>query len=265
MSKYISISIPQPCSQNWDDMTANHEGRFCNSCQKTVVDFTAMSDTQVLNFINSNADKTCGIFYENQLEKQMLVPRKPLPWLKYFFTITLPAFLLSQKANAQKIIEKNKIEITKSNKSAVEPLEKKDTVQNLDTVVVRSYATNRIGGKIMTRCGTQSTLMGSVYSKASIIKVEDKKHTSVNEITIYPNPIASNTRMNINWVNPVYNNQQIEIFNAVGVLMQKEIIALNTKTNSSSFMLHQLIKGFYIIRITDVKTQAKMSKEFILL
>jgi hypothetical protein len=37
------LQIPNPCHESWDAMTPNHQGRHCASCDKTVVDVTAMA------------------------------------------------------------------------------------------------------------------------------------------------------------------------------------------------------------------------------
>ena len=42
MERNFKITIPQPCHENWDQMTPKDNGRFCLSCSKTVVDFTSM-------------------------------------------------------------------------------------------------------------------------------------------------------------------------------------------------------------------------------
>ena len=32
------ITIPKPCNKDWNSMSPNKKGRFCNSCSKTVID-----------------------------------------------------------------------------------------------------------------------------------------------------------------------------------------------------------------------------------
>ena len=102
MGKQIHLSIADPCHENWDSMTTAEQGRFCASCQKQVVDFTNMTDTQLADFFKTKATgSTCGRFYGDQLNRSIQVPRKTIPWIKYFFQIALPAFLMSAKASAQ--------------------------------------------------------------------------------------------------------------------------------------------------------------------
>jgi hypothetical protein len=64
----IKIHIPEPCTENWDAMTPNTQGRFCGSCQKTVVDFTQQSDYDIAQFLGKpeNAD-ACGRFTVEQI------------------------------------------------------------------------------------------------------------------------------------------------------------------------------------------------------
>jgi hypothetical protein len=36
----LYLSIPAPCEQSWNDMQPALGGRHCNSCSKTIVDFS---------------------------------------------------------------------------------------------------------------------------------------------------------------------------------------------------------------------------------
>ena len=61
-----------------------------------------MTDRQIAQFFKRPISSVCGHFYQNQLNKDIELPKKRIPWLKYFFQFTLPAFLVSMKSNAQK-------------------------------------------------------------------------------------------------------------------------------------------------------------------
>ena len=43
-----NYSIPNPCSEDWNTMTPDDNGRFCGSCQKVVIDFTTYSTHEIL-------------------------------------------------------------------------------------------------------------------------------------------------------------------------------------------------------------------------
>lgn len=101
LMKKIMLSISNPCHERWDQMTQVEKGKFCASCQKTVVDFTGMNDRQLAEFFKKANDSTCGLFYQDQLNRNITVPRKRIPWIKYFFQFSLPAFLVSIKTYGQ--------------------------------------------------------------------------------------------------------------------------------------------------------------------
>src|SRR5688572_18266689 len=99
MRKQIQLNIPNPCHENWDQMTPMDKarpedqvgrGRFCGSCQKQVVDFTTMSDEQLVLFFkkqiqsSSGEGSVCGRFMQDQLDRSIDIPKKQIPWVKYF-------------------------------------------------------------------------------------------------------------------------------------------------------------------------------------
>jgi len=75
----IKITIPKPCHENWDEMLPAAKGRHCLSCQKTVVDFTSMSDGDILKQLKKAAAhrpgaELCGRFMPDQLNRQLVPP-----------------------------------------------------------------------------------------------------------------------------------------------------------------------------------------------
>ncbi len=114
MAKQLQLTIPEPCHEGWDKMTPSEKGRFCDSCQKQVIDFSVMSDRQMAEFFKKPPKgSVCGHFTTDQLDRSIDIPKKRIPWVRYFFQITLPAFLLSIKASAQKTPAKAKTSSTK--------------------------------------------------------------------------------------------------------------------------------------------------------
>ena len=110
MSKKLQLTIAEPCHENWENMSPVDKGKFCGSCQKQVVDFSDMSDRQVAEFFKKpTTGSVCGRFMTDQLDRDIEIPRKRIPWVKYFFQFALPAFLLSIKASAQKTQGKIKV------------------------------------------------------------------------------------------------------------------------------------------------------------
>jgi hypothetical protein len=101
MPTSLRLNIAEPCQENWQQMTPQEQGRFCGSCQKTVVDFTMMGDQEVLNYFLKANHKVCGRFANDQLNKELVVTekKKRFSWA-YAWNVLLATFLLTE-ANAQ--------------------------------------------------------------------------------------------------------------------------------------------------------------------
>lgn len=65
------VNVAQPCHENWNQMTPEAQGRFCGSCSKIVVDFTNMTDHEVIAFFEQSKGKTCGRFTKDQLARPL--------------------------------------------------------------------------------------------------------------------------------------------------------------------------------------------------
>ncbi len=103
----FQLEIPKPCTQNWDAMTPSQQGRFCNSCAKVVVDFTTMSDEEVLNFFKKKKEEeVCGRMAEDQIERAFIPIKKEKKnsWLWKIAASVM--FFFSVKLNAQKLLGK---------------------------------------------------------------------------------------------------------------------------------------------------------------
>jgi hypothetical protein len=63
------LKIDKPCGQEWTSMTKNDIGKFCSHCSKTVIDFTQLTDNEILKIIELNSDKLCGRLTQAQLNR----------------------------------------------------------------------------------------------------------------------------------------------------------------------------------------------------
>jgi hypothetical protein len=91
MKQKIQISIPEPCHKGWQNMTPVEKGRFCASCQKTVLDFTHLSDNEIINLVSKN-DALCGRINVSQLNRNLIETKTKSNYFGYFATSVL-AFL----------------------------------------------------------------------------------------------------------------------------------------------------------------------------
>ena len=98
----FTFEIPSPCHEKWGNMHKKPTGRFCENCQKTVVDFSQMSDREVAAFFKKAAGSTCGRFRNDQLQRQVHFER-PVSFLGKWRSLGLlvPGLIFSSMASAQ--------------------------------------------------------------------------------------------------------------------------------------------------------------------
>jgi hypothetical protein len=66
MNPIQNISIPSACHELWNNMLPAEGGRHCGQCCKTVVNFAAMTDNEIISYLASNK-AVCGRFETSQL------------------------------------------------------------------------------------------------------------------------------------------------------------------------------------------------------
>ena len=67
----IILQVKESCTADWGKMTAQEQGRFCGKCEKVVVDFSEMSDQEIVDQIKKSSKGLCGRFYEDQLLREL--------------------------------------------------------------------------------------------------------------------------------------------------------------------------------------------------
>lgn len=101
--KRLYLDVPLPCHADWAAMQPNAQGRHCLECNKDVVDFSGMSDADILNFFTKAKGETCGRFAGDQLRRAIVPPAAPAR--KRLWVLMLSVFVSWfgwSKVNAQK-------------------------------------------------------------------------------------------------------------------------------------------------------------------
>lgn len=101
----FTITIPEPCNEVWDDMREVDDlHRHCNACERTLTDFSVMTDEEIVIFFKQHNGKVCGRFRKDQVDR----PFTPLAahttkakWWKA--AALLPLSLFSKNAGAQQL------------------------------------------------------------------------------------------------------------------------------------------------------------------
>ena len=65
-----NINIPEPCSEDWNEMTPNEKGAFCQKCALDVYDFTNKSASEIREVLTLNmANPVCMRIEPRQLDE----------------------------------------------------------------------------------------------------------------------------------------------------------------------------------------------------
>ncbi len=95
MKKSITITIPEPCHEDWSKMTPTEKGKFCGVCTKEVFDFTTSNDEELIKRLDAGKS-LCGRFNKSQLDREVKLERKSgNSLLPYAASLLLPLSILS--------------------------------------------------------------------------------------------------------------------------------------------------------------------------
>ena len=61
------FTIAEPCHEDWNKMTADEKGKFCDVCSKCVFDLTKKSQPEILEIYQQNKGNVCGRVTSSQL------------------------------------------------------------------------------------------------------------------------------------------------------------------------------------------------------
>jgi hypothetical protein len=138
MKKKLTLSISQPCQEKWETFTPAAKGGFCGSCSKVVVDFTKMSDVEILEFFMQKPNNACGRFRPVQLTtysySNTLKINPGVTFLKAGFLSVL--FLLVGKPTFAQTQKKTKTEIVDHRRNSVDVISTQDAEHTIKGVVL---------------------------------------------------------------------------------------------------------------------------------
>ncbi|GAB3525160.1 carboxypeptidase-like regulatory domain-containing protein [Emticicia fontis] len=108
MKQSFQLNIENPCQEQWESFTPTATGGFCASCQKNVIDFSQMTESQFVAFFRgrlNSQQSLCGRFREDQLKKNYVIEEWFPTWriqnnqLQY----DIPVAVIAQKKYKQAI------------------------------------------------------------------------------------------------------------------------------------------------------------------
>lgn len=242
----IAISLPKPCDENWDNMTPADKGRHCAQCRKTVVDFTLLSDGQIIDIFKKAKDNPpCGHFLETQLDRELVdarykpsfistVAKRIAATVILFQSVAVAAIAQQVKkvATAQHT-DKKKPGTNNSKRQICGHVLRDETNEPLAGVKVQirgtqiDSVTDRNGMFILTLPDSfnraqfvlEGTLAGTTSEMAieQTVNLADVEHNK--ELTLYVYKVVTLQQHEIS----TYNVREIKTFGGVPVQMQMDL------------------------------------------
>ena len=85
----FDLSVPQPCHEQWNEMSVTERGAHCKACEKEVMDFTNMPLAKVKQTIEAFHGDVCGRFRTTDLVKPRFAHRGWSVFRRFAFAILL--------------------------------------------------------------------------------------------------------------------------------------------------------------------------------
>ncbi|MGS4346372.1 carboxypeptidase-like regulatory domain-containing protein [Myroides odoratus] len=144
MTKY-SIQIPEPCSEDWNQMTPLEKGRFCAVCEKQIFDFSTYTKEELIKEVQRKG-KLCGRVPTQFIHTIEVEKTKPLGLKLNGIVAAAINLLVLTTATAVQGQEKVKVEQQVKESENIPEIEQQQTKQTKQTFRV-------IRGKVMDEEG----------------------------------------------------------------------------------------------------------------
>jgi hypothetical protein len=178
MEQKFKLTIPEPCHENWDEMTPKDSGRFCINCSKTVIDFITMLPEEVQHFfIQNQNERICGRFKNEQLETLTIqIPSRVLYTQTNYHKMFLLALFIAMGTTLFSCQDKD------GNKNKIDKIEiVGNTAQNQDESEATSWC---YGHQIESKKGTTKKI-SSGFTVGMLLPVNPIETGNFNYNIIY--------------------------------------------------------------------------------
>lgn len=217
-------------------MSPVEKGRYCNSCEKQVVDFSLMKDAELQAYINKSNEKVCGRFNTAQINRSLIPQKKDTGIFKHLWKLLLPGFFFSIKAAAQKALPQD--------------LQGKDSV-------IRTGHKNMILGMVVMKIipkEKKSLSKDTVITRQLVMK---ETYAVLNdEVKIYPNPVGAGNSCSLSFAKVQKGEYSATLTDINGKPVQQSKFYVP----GENFLFHldlnkEISAGAYLLRITNTTSK----------
>lgn len=237
MPTSLTLNIAEPCHENWQNMTPQEQGRFCGSCQKIVVDFSLMTDKEILDYFSKASQHVCGRFSNDQLNKELKATekKKRFSWA-YVWNVILATLLMTEasaqvKPKPKKPVTINTWEGRKMGKVVYMPDEPVDAVIPVETKgkVVDAQNNQPVVGASISIKGASGGTMADTSGNFRL-KVEKK-----NSLVLEFSAVGYETQTRV--IDDLTNWQDIQVYLKPAAAELQEVIVTSYGTTKGRVMI----------------------------
>jgi hypothetical protein len=300
MPKPIQLHIPTPCHENWATMQPAEKGRHCAACQKTVIDFTGMSDAQLIHYFSQpNQPSVCGRLAPDQLHRNLLPPPARNGWHGWHWLLAgllftsddstprPPAGPPSEQHQTQNSPEIINGEIVPAPLKRSQPRKlKRENNLSIGTLAIiipdsswqpQAHLPNKV---TPLRTAQEDSLVA--YTGGIAVATEPKIDTLTqikeiltdtlraigllpkNELKLYPNPAPSGATIHLEW-NLHPGTYQGTLFTIAGNLIQARTFELTGAGQTDHWQLPTtMAAGIYILKITQPDGKRSVTRKLVI-
>jgi protein TonB len=210
----MKLKIQEPCNEDWNNMKIGLISRHCDSCNKSVMDFTTKNRGEIITYILSNPNESvCGRMRQDQFD----FTHDDIPFLiealktskaqSPFLILALVCLSLASCSETPKMnniqtpppIEKQLlVEDTVENKVET-PKAKKETKKISDVKSVDEQCVNLVStkGEVIVAGGIEPEIQGGMEiveipeEEIPIANTEEKIHQYVEQMPEFPGGVDS--------------------------------------------------------------------------
>ncbi len=293
MKRNIRLHIPERCHENWQAMTPVEKGRFCAVCSTQVTDFSSMSDRELAVFFKKHAaEKICGRFRNDQLDRNLAIPRKRVPWIRYFFTVALPSLLFTMKTKAQgQVIVKLQDDrvITQTTTPQTNTVIRINTPAPLQPVGILKWEKivndpglllRQIPATPSVQFRPDSSLDHFILGAIAVSVKAETPFTTFSEkaksetktkaafmkqeyFKIYPDPVTAGGDIHLLIAEPEEGYFQYNITAADGRMLKEDKIWMDTRARMINLAVPETTPGVYFISLINSTTGQKFTERFL--
>ncbi len=95
-TKPYIIQFEEPCNESWSQMSPKAQGRFCQNCQKEVIDLSDMPDEKIVAFLEKANEQTCIRMRASQVGRDLNIATVSPPPARF----SMPIAMISRMAAA---------------------------------------------------------------------------------------------------------------------------------------------------------------------